>query len=244
MDKGLTFILHPGIQIQWPRASIDASVIAYLVQLYSVLLSALLSINRQQLSLFDANYTLVISSSPLTLQLVFVSICDLFGFKSNPPQWIQSHRRTICTFGALFLPLWFGLNLTILLSSQAFKDSELCAASGPPDIFMYFLDNPTPLTLSISIILLSSFYPIAVGILFSLGLPYYLVSKFVFLPLSVLTWFLSICFLTFLFLPHNIYLLDIDGFFCLIALAAQCLPENQGYISVIVGTRSTKSNVI
>ena len=129
MDKGLIFALHPGIQIAWSRAPIDGAVISYFIQLYSILLSTLLSINRQQLSLFDANHALIITLSFLVIRLVFTSFCNLSGIEIELSKRIQSHRATICTLGVLFLPLWFGVNLTILLSNRGFIDGELCSNS-------------------------------------------------------------------------------------------------------------------
>ena len=121
--------MRPGIQIAWSPAPIDGAVITSLIQVYSVVLSALISIIRQKLSLFDANYALIVSSSPLTIWLVFTSICDLSGVETEFIERIQSHRAIIRIFGALFLPLWVGLNLAILLSSRGFIDGELCSNS-------------------------------------------------------------------------------------------------------------------
>ena len=127
LSKGLIFAFRPGIQMIWSTAGIDAGVIASIAQLYSILLSTLFSINRQQLSLFDANYALVVTSSPLTIHLVFASIRELLGSRTGFFERIESHPRTIRFFGALLLPLWFGLKLTLPLSGRAFIDSELCS---------------------------------------------------------------------------------------------------------------------
>ena len=62
----------------WSLTHIDTVAVASLFQVYPIHLSVLLSINRQQLSLFDVNYAFTISSSPLMVFLVFTSICDLF----------------------------------------------------------------------------------------------------------------------------------------------------------------------
>ena len=98
--------------------------IAIIVQSYCILLGVLFCINRQQLSLFDANHALLLASSPLAVEVVLTCIEGLFGFQ---PGHIRIHPRTIYTFGALLLPLWFGLRLTLRLSSRAFIDSELCS---------------------------------------------------------------------------------------------------------------------
>ena len=126
----------------WSTAEVDAGVIASIAQLYSILLSTLFSINRQQLSLFDANYALAITSSPLTVHLVSASISELLGFKTRFFERIKSHPRTIRFFGALLLPLWLGLKFTLPLSGRAFMDSNLCS---DPD-FWNFVAGILPLS--------------------------------------------------------------------------------------------------
>ena len=107
-------------------ASVDAGVIATIAQLYSILFSTLFSTYRKQLSLFDVNYALTVTSSPFTIYLVHSSIRDLLGFETDLFKRIVSNRRLIHHLGALLLPIWFGLRLTLRLSSKAFTDSELC----------------------------------------------------------------------------------------------------------------------
>lgn len=126
--------------------SVGTGVIATIVQLYSILLSTLFSIGRQQLSLFDANYALMVTSSPFTMYLVFSSICDLLGFETGLFKRVGTHHRIIATFGALLLPIWFGLRLTIRLSSKAFQDSELCGNPTPKDLLLDLLLLFVPLT--------------------------------------------------------------------------------------------------
>lgn len=57
---------------------------------------------------------------------MFVSICDLSGIETDFFKRIQSHRTIIRILGALFPPVWIVLNLTILLPSRGFIDSEIC----------------------------------------------------------------------------------------------------------------------
>ena len=106
--------------------SVDTGVISMIAQLYSILLSTLFSINRQQLSLFDANYALVVTLSPFAMYLVFSSIRDLLGFETGLFKRVETHRRIISFFGALLLPIWVGLRFTLSLSTTAFQDSEIC----------------------------------------------------------------------------------------------------------------------
>ena len=92
-----------------------------LVQFYPILLSTLLSINRNQLSRLDAYFALLISSSPLTLYLVVASICDLFGIHTGLYKRIKFHRPVIRISGALVLPIWTGLSMVIVMSAGAFE---------------------------------------------------------------------------------------------------------------------------
>ena len=126
----------------WPTADLDAGVIASIAQLYSIFLSTLFSIKRQQLSLFDANYALIVTSSPLTVHLVFASICELLGHKTRFFERIKSHPRTIYWFGAPLLPLWFVLRLTVSLPGRAFIDSELCSDPDLLGLLLYFSFPP------------------------------------------------------------------------------------------------------
>ena len=107
----------------WSPGDVDVEIQSLLVQVYPVLLSTLLSIGRDQLSVFDANFALVISSSPLTIYLVTASICDLFGIRTGLYKRIKSYRLITRTLGVLVLLLWTGLSMSLSLSTRAFKDS-------------------------------------------------------------------------------------------------------------------------
>lgn len=155
-------------------ASVETGVIAILVQLHCVLLSTIFSIGRQQLSLFDANYALTITSSPFVVYLVYASICDLLGFGTGLFKRIKSHRRIISFSGALLLPLWFGLALTLRLSSKAFTDSELCSDSTFGDFLLDTLLLFAPLTGPVG------------------GLSLVLISLIINFLLAVIGWWLSI----------------------------------------------------
>ena len=108
---------------------IDVGIRATLIQTYPILLSTLLSINTRTLSLFDAGFALLLTSSPLTIYLVVASICDLFGFETNLYKRIKSYRRIISILGVLIPLLWLGLSLTLTFSDNAFIGSEFCSNS-------------------------------------------------------------------------------------------------------------------
>ena len=131
---------------------IGTEVLAAISQLYFILLSTFLSIGRQQLSLFDVNYALMATSSPFTIHLAFSSICNLFGLRVGLSKEIEPYRRIVFSFGALLLPLWFGLGLTLRLSSKAFKDSELCSDPTFRDLIFEPLLFIIPLTGPVGVI--------------------------------------------------------------------------------------------
>ena len=125
-EKGLIFTLPPGIQIHLSPAGPEAGLTAIILQSYCILLSMLFCINRRQLSIFDVTHALQLVWSPLTMEVVITSIRGLFGLERRRFRQIKSHPRIMYTLGALLLPLWFGLSVTLRLSTRAFIDGELC----------------------------------------------------------------------------------------------------------------------
>lgn len=144
--KQLTFTSRLGIQIGWFDKTVDEQVVAAIIQTYCILIPALLSIGRQELSIFDANYALTVTASPFTIQLLFSSILDALGFETTLFGQIESRRRIIYFCVAVFLALWLALRLTLQLSSKAFIDSELCNNSTLKDQFVDLLSLFVPAT--------------------------------------------------------------------------------------------------
>ena len=107
----------------WSPENVDMGIQSLLFQIYPILLSTLLSVNRQELSTPDVHFALLLSSSPLAVYLVVASIGDLVGIKTSLYKQIESHRLIICALGAMVLPLWIGLSITTWVSRKAFKDS-------------------------------------------------------------------------------------------------------------------------
>lgn len=132
-----------GILITWSPPDIDEGIHAILIQIYPILLSTLFLIGRNQLYVFDANFALTLTSSPLTIYLVVASICDLLGIKTGLYKQINSHRFSIRIPGALVIFLWFGLSVTLTVSDSAFIDSGICGGSTFGDwlfqLFYHFL---------------------------------------------------------------------------------------------------------
>jgi hypothetical protein len=138
--------------ITWSHEDIDQGIWATLLQIYPILLSTLFSIGRNQLSLFDANLILNITSSPLTMYLTISSLSNLFwilvGLCKKPGprkqiglyKQIKSHHLITSVLGTLVLLLWFALSVTIRMSGRAFIDSTLCQGSTFKDWLTDFLD--------------------------------------------------------------------------------------------------------
>ena len=118
----------PGILITWSDEDIDEGIQASLIQTNAVLLSTLFSINRDQLSIFDAKFALLLSSSPLTVYLVIVVYCWLCGMKTGLDNHI-SPRPLIVLLGAWTPFFWLVLSMVLRLSGEAFINSRLCVDS-------------------------------------------------------------------------------------------------------------------
>ena len=130
MKHGLIFSVYPGILTTWSNEDIDEGAQNLLVQSHSILLSTLISINRKQLSLFDARFALLLSSPPLTVYLVVAVYCSLCGMETELCKRIRA-RPLVIFLGAWAPFLWLLLSMLLRLSSQAFTDSTLCANSMP-----------------------------------------------------------------------------------------------------------------
>ena len=125
----LTPLLLPGILVTWSPTDIDIGIKASLIQSYPILLSTLLTINRDQLSVHDAGNAISLTSPPLTVYLAISSICDIFGIQTGLYKGIRSHRHIVRVLGALMVPLWLTLTLAYWFSSRAFIDSEAHVAA-------------------------------------------------------------------------------------------------------------------
>ena len=108
----------------WSPENVDMGIQSLLFQIYLILLSTLLSVNRQQLSVLDAHFTIAVTSSPLTVYLAVASVGDLFGIKTGLYKRIESHRLIIRALAAMILPLWFVLGMIAWMSGTAFRDSS------------------------------------------------------------------------------------------------------------------------
>ena len=120
----ITFPPHLGIMITYSEGDIDLAIQSLLVQFYPILLSTLLSIKRQQLSIFDVDFALILSSSPLAIYLSFASVCDLCRIRTSLFKRVKSHRNVVRILGALVPIFWTALSMVESFSDKAFLDSS------------------------------------------------------------------------------------------------------------------------
>ena len=109
--------------VTYSDGDINLAIQSLLIQFYPILLSTLLSVKRKQLSLFDVEFALTVSSSPLAIYLSFASVCDLCGIRTGLFKRIKSHLRIIRTLGILAPLFWTVLSMIKSLSRTAFLDS-------------------------------------------------------------------------------------------------------------------------
>lgn len=121
------------IQWIWFRGQFNDGLWAFVVQSYSILISTLWSTRRQELSLFDANFALVLTSSPMAIDVALgpfraIRKC-MNGLYERP------YPPTVVVLGALTLPLWLALTATLRFAEHGYTDSELCEGSTLSDWF-------------------------------------------------------------------------------------------------------------
>ena len=119
--------------VTYSDGDVDLAIQSLLIQFYPILLSTLFSVKLKQdsiptLSLFDAEFALSVSSSPLAIYLSFASVCDLCGIRTGLFKRIKSHRHIIRTLGAFVPLLWTVLSTIKSLSNTAFLDSPCSPA--------------------------------------------------------------------------------------------------------------------
>lgn len=106
-----------------------------MVQSYAIFLSTFSSINRQQLTIFDAHIVLSITSSPFIIQLVFSAMFDLVGHKTQLYRGLGPAARYIRWLSLLMLPIWLALSVITVRSPTAFIDSYVCRNTTAKDWF-------------------------------------------------------------------------------------------------------------
>ena len=160
--------------VTWSPEHVDIGIQSLLFQIYTILFSTLLSVNRQQLSVVDAIFAIAASSSPLTVYLVVASIGDLVGIKTGLYKQIKSHRLIIRALAALVLPLWIGLSIATQMVQTGFKDGSCWYHSSFEE---WFMDGISTLLASVGSPGLLGIYFGQISALVLLPIPFFLVKS-------------------------------------------------------------------
>jgi hypothetical protein len=90
---------------------------------YSILLSAFFSIGRNQLTVIDVFCAMRLTTSPITLNLVWWCVGSLAS-KLLRRQSYTRRKPAVIAFSILLVPIWFTLFTVVSFSWTAFKDSD------------------------------------------------------------------------------------------------------------------------
>ncbi|KAJ3966617.1 hypothetical protein EV361DRAFT_555741 [Lentinula raphanica] len=99
--------------IRYSEEDIAESVTVLLLQIYTLLACAFISLIRKQLSVADAHFALTSTVSPLALYLLYASLRTLFHKSSYLFRRLGDHCRTYLVLSLLMLPIWIVMNVLI-----------------------------------------------------------------------------------------------------------------------------------
>ncbi|KAJ3853212.1 hypothetical protein EV368DRAFT_39360 [Lentinula lateritia] len=102
--------------IRYSEESVAESVSALLLQVYTLMLCAFISLIRKQLSVADAHFALTSTVSPLAVYLLYASVRKVLKKHSYLFRRLGDHR-TYLTLSLLLLPMWTIMNLLIYFAN-------------------------------------------------------------------------------------------------------------------------------
>ncbi|KAJ4500710.1 hypothetical protein C8R41DRAFT_913796 [Lentinula lateritia] len=102
--------------IRYSEESVSESVSALLLQVYTLMLCAFISLIRKQLSVADAHFALTSTVSPLAVYLLYASVRKVLKKRSYLFRRLGDHR-TYLTLSLLLLPMWTIMNLLIYFAN-------------------------------------------------------------------------------------------------------------------------------
>lgn len=109
----------------YKQADIGACLNSMLLQCYPTLIATYLSIGRGQLSLFDVNFAILITASPINMYMTYLALRHAFKLSSE----LFERRIVYCAPFAVFPVLWLALSIVSTLSTTSFVGSNNC--TGP-----------------------------------------------------------------------------------------------------------------
>ncbi|KAF9791020.1 hypothetical protein BJ322DRAFT_1039274 [Thelephora terrestris] len=128
-------------------------LLAYLFQVYSILLATLWSIHCRELSLFDATFVLRLTSSPPLMLVVLLCPFSIAWQIITFHESIKLQNLITPILGTLLIFLWLVLGVALRHFNHAFTDGSLCEGSTfwgwLSDIVSIAVSNSSPITPSI-----------------------------------------------------------------------------------------------
>ncbi|KAJ4477156.1 hypothetical protein J3R30DRAFT_3753923 [Lentinula aciculospora] len=113
--------LSTALIIRYSEEDVAESVSVLLLQVYTLMVCAFISLIRKQLSVADAHFSLTSTVSPLALYLLYASMREVLKKPSHLFRRLGSHR-TYSILSLLMLPMWIVMNLLIYFA-DVFADT-------------------------------------------------------------------------------------------------------------------------
>jgi hypothetical protein len=117
------------ILILWPDNvdTITTSVYGLFSQVFPILLATAASVGHGKLTLYEAQFSIAVTASPISIYVVYRAIYDAYKHPNFLRNISKDTKATFAHLLSLILPIfWLSLNLVISFSSSAFINSSLC----------------------------------------------------------------------------------------------------------------------
>jgi len=147
--------------IMWTCEDVDKAIYTLLLQSYQPLLATIMVIvlrsgskkdSEKSLTRFQANYPILLTSSPLNIYMVYSAFLDSIGRPNNLFKRLGTARTVIRCLMLLMALIWLFLNLFSWLSPGAFVDGQLCQYDdfrswlyAELEVLLFLLTAPNPI---------------------------------------------------------------------------------------------------
>ncbi|KAF9056720.1 hypothetical protein BDP27DRAFT_641154 [Rhodocollybia butyracea] len=113
------------ILIRYSEENIAESLSVLLLQIYTLLVCAFISMIQKQLSIADAHFAVTSTVSPLSLYLVYASVRKLIKKSSYLFSRLGQNSTKYLVMSLLMVPIWFTIELLIYFA-DVFSDVPRC----------------------------------------------------------------------------------------------------------------------
>ncbi|KAF5382242.1 hypothetical protein D9757_008960 [Collybiopsis confluens] len=131
------------ILIRYSNESVAESVSVLLLQVYTLLICAFISLSRKTLSSADAHFAITSTVSPLAVYLIGASLRRIFNRRSHLFRRLGPNNTLIyAILSLLLLPMWITMDI-LIYSARLFTNSEQCPHLDFYSWFMYRFADAT-----------------------------------------------------------------------------------------------------